>query len=275
MSRNSHLAAERLRSAAQEAKRSSGWFAAWILFRREIKRFTVILGQSVVSPVITTMLYFLVFGFSLGSRLDEMGGVSYMDFLTPGLMMMSLINNSFINSAFSFFLTKVHGSVVDLLASPLSNLQIMAAYTAASLARGLLTSVIIWAIAAAFGANTLYDPALTVCFMVVVSCAFSLFGLATAVVAKEFEHVNLVPNFVVVPFTFLGGVFYSIALLPETWQTVALFNPFLYMVNGIRYGMTGVGDVGIGSCFLVSGVFLAVSFAMALYLLRSGKNLRS
>ncbi|MDQ8184954.1 ABC transporter permease [Pelagicoccus sp. SDUM812002] len=275
MSSGSQLATERIRRTAEAAKGSSGWYAAWILFRREIKRFMVILGQSVVSPVITTMLYFLVFGFSLGSRLDEMGGVSYMDFLTPGLMMMSLINNSFINSAFSFFLTKVHGSVVDVLVSPLSNLQIMVAYTAASLVRGLMTSVIIWGIAAAFGANTLYDPLLTIVFMVVVSCAFSLFGLATAVVSKEFEHVNLVPNFVVVPFTFLGGVFYSISLLPEMWQTVALFNPFLYMVNGIRYGMTGVGDVGIVSCFLVSGVFFLLSAGLALTLLKSGKNLRN
>ncbi|MBD5778251.1 ABC transporter permease [Pelagicoccus sp. NFK12] len=275
MRANGVLASERMRRTAEEAKRASGWYGAWILFRREIKRFMVILGQSVVSPVITTMLYFLVFGFSLGSRLDEMGGVSYMDFLTPGLMMMSLINNSFINSSFSFFLTKVHGSVVDLLASPLSNLQIMVAYTAASLVRGMMTSVIIWGIAAAFGANTLFDPLLTVAFMVVVSCAFSLFGLATAVVSKEFEHVNLVPNFVVVPFTFLGGVFYSISLLPDVWQMVALFNPFLYMVNGIRYGMTGVGDVGIASCFAVSGVFLAISAVLAWCLLKSGKNLRS
>lgn len=269
------LAIERMHRTATEAKHSYGWYAAWILFRREIKRFMVILGQSVLSPVITTLLYFLVFGFSLGSRLDGMGGVSYMDFLTPGLIMMSLINNSFINSAFSFFLTKMHGSVVDVLVSPLSNLQIMAAYTGASLVRGLMTSGIIWAIAAGFGANTLFSPLLTLGFMMVVSCSFSLFGLATAVVSVEFEHVNFVPNFVVVPFTFLGGVFYSVTLLPELWQTVALFNPFLYMVNGIRYSMTGVSDVSIGSCFAVSGVFLAIAFAMAWSLLRSGKNLRN
>jgi len=235
----------------------------------------VILGQTVVSPVVTTMLYFLVFGFSLGSRLDEMSGVPYMDFLTPGLVMMSLINNSFINASFSFFLTKVHGSVVDVLVSPLSNVQIMAAYTAASLVRALLTSGIIWGIASVFGANTMHDPLLTIGFMVLVSSAFSLFGLAVAVVAREFEHVNLVPNFVVVPFTFLGGVFYSVSLLPGVWEQVALFNPFLYMVNGIRFGMTGVGDVGIVSCFLVSGIFLILSLGAAWYLLRSGKNLRS
>lgn len=269
------LAVERIRKTAEAAKGSSGWFAAWILFRREIRRFTVILGQSVISPVITTMLYFLVFGFSLGSRLDQMGGVSYMDFLTPGLIMMSLINNSYINSAFSFFLTKMHGSVVDILASPLSNLQIMAAYTGASLARALLTSFIIWGIAVLFGADTLHDPAITLLFMVLVSCTFSLFGLATAVVAREFEHVNFVPNFVVIPFTFLGGVFYSVELLPGIWEQVARVNPFLYMVNGIRFGMTGVGDVAIGHCFLVSSSLFIVSLALTWRLLKSGKNLRS
>ncbi len=275
MSSRRDLALERIRRTAEEARGSSGWYNAWILFRREIKRFMVILGQTVMSPVITTMLYFLVFGFSLGSRLDQMGGVSYMDFLTPGLIMMSLISNSYINSAFSFFLTKVHGSVVDILVSPLSNIQIMAAYTAASLVRGLLTSFIIWGIAAAFGAGTVFDPVLTIAFMVVVSCSFSLFGLATAVVAKEFEHVNFVPNFVVVPFTFLGGVFYSVELLPGAWSTVARCNPFLYMVNGIRYGMTGVSDVSIGACFAVSGVSLLMAAGLAWGLLKSGKNLRS
>ena len=265
----------RIESVAAEARRSSGWFNCWMLFRREIKRFMVILTQSVLSPVITTLLYFLVFGFSLGSRLREMGGIPYMDFLTPGLIMMSLINNSFINSSFSFFLTKVHGSVVDILASPLTNLQIMVAYTAASLVRALLTAGIIWAIAAAFGAGTLFNPLVALAFMVIVSSAFSLFGLATAVVSKEFEHVNFIPNFVVVPFTFLGGVFYSITMLPEPWDHVALYNPFLYMVNGIRYGMTGVSDVSVLGSFLISGVFLLVSTGGAWWLLQTGKNLRS
>lgn len=275
MSARRELALERIRRTAEEAKGSSGWYNAWILFCREIKRFMVILGQSVLSPVITTMLYFLVFGYSFGSRLDGMGGISYMDFLTPGLIMMSLISNSYVNSAFSFYLTKVHGSVVDILASPLSNFQIMCAYTAASLVRGLMTSFLIWGIAAAFGAGTLFNPVLSIVFMVLVSCSFSLFGLATAVIGKEFEHVNFVPSFVVVPFTFLGGVFYSIDLLPDFWESVARLNPFLYMVNGIRYGMTGVSDVSIISCFVVSGVSFVVSIAFAWALLKSGKNLRS
>lgn len=274
MSPNREAALRRMEEVAEAAQQSSGWYNAWILFRREIKRFMVILTQSVLSPVVTTMLYFLVFGFSLGERLDGMGGIAYMDFLTPGLIMMALINNSFINSAFSFFLTKVHGSVVDILVSPLSSVQIMVAYMGASLARGLLTSGIIWAIAALFGASTLDDPVTTLVFMVVVSCSFSLFGLATAVVSREFEHVNFVPIFVVVPFTFLGGVFYSIAALPEPWGLVARFNPFLYMVNGIRYGMTGVSDVSLGSCLTVSGAFLGIAFGAAFGLLQSGKNLR-
>lgn len=274
MTARREAARRRMREVAEAAAASSGWYNAWILFRREIKRFMVILGQSVLSPVVTTLLYFLVFGFSLGRQLDGMGGIAYMDFLTPGLVMMALISNSFVNSAFSFFLTKVHGSVVDILASPLSNLQIMAAYTGASLARGLLTAAIIWSIAALFGASTFSNPLLAVGFMVMVSASFSLFGLATAVVSKEFEHVNFVPNFVVVPFTFLGGVFYSISTLPEAWQSVARLNPFLYLVNGIRYGMTGVSDVSIEACFAVGGSFLLLSFGFAYSLLRSGKNLR-
>ncbi len=259
---------------AEAARRTSGWYSAWILFRREIKRFMVIVGQSIVSPVLTTMLYFLVFGFSLGRQLNEVAGIPYMDFLTPGLVMMTLINNSFINAAFSFFLTKMHGSVVDILVSPLSNLQILTAYAAASLVRALLTSGIVWGIASAFGAATLAHPLATLAFMVMVSVGFSLFGLATAVVSKEFEHVNFVPNFVVIPCTFLGGVFYSVASLPEPWETVARWNPFLYMVNGIRYGMTGVSDVSLWSAFAVSGGFLALTVALAWGLLASGKNLR-
>ena len=267
-------ALQRVEEVAAAAKKSTGWYNAWILFRREIKRFMVIVGQSIVSPVITTMLYFLVFGFSLGSQLKQMAGIPYMDFLTPGLVMMALINNSFINSSFSFFLTKVHGSVVDILVSPLSNLQIMTAYTAASLVRALITSGIIWGIAAAFGAGTTAHPLVALAFMVVVSSAFSLFGLATAVVSREFEHVNFVPSFVVVPCTFLGGVFYSVTNLPDPWSTVARFNPFLYMVNGIRYGMAGVSDVPLWGSTLVSLGFLFVSGLAAWWLLTIGKNLR-
>ena len=267
-------ALEKVAQVAAAAKGSTGWYNAWILFRREIKRFMVIVGQSIISPVLTTMLYFLVFGFSLGQQLKEMGGIPYMDFLTPGLVMMSLITNSFINSSFSFFLTKVHGSVVDILVSPLSNVQIMAAYTAASLVRALMTSGIIWGIAAAFGASTTAQPLIALAFMVVVSSAFSLFGLATAVVSKEFEHVNFIPSFVVIPCTFLGGVFYSVSTLPEPWSAVARLNPFLYMVNGIRYGMTGVTDVTLASAAAVSLGFWGVSFAAAWWLLASGKNLR-
>jgi len=274
MGKASDLAWSRIQETAAAAERSSGWYNAWVLFCREIRRFLVIVGQTVVSPVVMTLLYFLVFGFSLGSRLREMGGVPYMDFLTPGLIMMSLMTNAFMNSSFSFFITKVHGSVVDILVSPLSNAHMMAAYTAASLVRGLLTSSIVWGIAALFGTNTLHSPFVTLFFLLAVGAAFSLFGLAVAVLAKEFEHVNFFPSFVVVPFTFLGGVFYSISLLPPAWQQVALCNPFLYMVNGIRYGMTGVSDVSLAASVWLSLGTLLVSLAFAYLALKSGKNLR-
>lgn len=274
MSPAERAARERIGALTERARAASGAFSAWMLFRREIKRFLTIVGQSVFSPVLTTMLYFLVFGYSLGSRLREVDGIPYMDFLTPGLVMMAVITNSFMNAAFSFFINKIHGAIVDLLAAPISSLQLMAAYVGASLMRALLTGGIIWAIAAAFGAGTLYNPAITLAFMVLTSAAFSLFGLASAVVSEEFEHVNFVPSFLVMPFVFLGGVFYSIEMLPEPWGKVALFNPFLYLVNGLRYGMAGVSDVPVTWSFAVGLASFAVFLATAWLLLASGRKLR-
>jgi len=274
MSPAERAARERIGALEARARASSGTYSAWMLFRREIKRFMTIVGQSVFSPVLTTMLYFLVFGYSLGSRLREVEGIPYMDFLTPGLVMMAVITNSFMNAAFSFYLNKIHGAIVDLLAAPISSLQLMAAYAGASLVRALLTGGIIWGIAAAFGAGVFHAPWTTLAFMVLTSAAFSLFGLACAVVSEEFEHVNFVPSFLVMPFVFLGGVFYSISMLPEPWGKVALFNPFLYLVNGLRYGMTGVSDVSVGASYAVALASLAVFFAAAWLLLASGRKLR-
>lgn len=269
------VAEQRVARLVQEARRSSGWYNAWILLRREIMRFVGIIGQAVLSPVISTMLYFLVFGVSLGARLDTVSGIPYMDFLTPGLVVMALISNSFINASFSFYLSKIHGTIVDLLVAPMTNLQIICAYSVASVVRGVLTGGIIWAIAGAFGASVGKDPWMTLGFMALVSCVFSLLGLAVAVVSKEFEHVNFVPAFVMGPLTFLGGVFYSVGMLPGVWGKVALWNPFLYMVNGIRLGMTGVSDVSLESSIAVSVGGLLLAFALAALALRWGKNLRS
>lgn len=271
---NTEAAHKLIENALETATRQDAWYGTWMLFRREIKRFIAIIGQSIISPVLSTLLFFLVFGFSLGQRIDTVMGIPYVDFIAPGLVTMALINNAFFNSSFSFFLSKIHGSIVDLLASPIGPIQILLAYCAAAILRGLMTGGIIWIISQLLGAHTLSNPLVTIAFMIGSSFVFGLFGLTTAILATEFEHINFIPSFVMMPLTFLGGVFYSISMLPSFWGKVSHFNPILYIVNGIRYGMTGVSDVPPwqGALFLtITGIGLLI---YTVFLLQSGKKVR-
>lgn len=257
------------------AVREGGLWGTWSLFRKEMHRFLSIAGQTVVSPVITTMLWYLVFGYSLGDRLQELRGIPYTDFLVPGLVMMSITANAYLNSAFSFFIGKVHGTVVDLLVSPLRPWQVTLAYTGASVIRAMAVGCIIWAVAAFMGAGTLYNVGWTLLFMILTSLGFALFGLVSGILAKSFDHINFVPSFLLQPLTFLGGVFYSVTLLPAPWDRVSLFNPIVYMVNGLRYGMTGVSDVPVlpGLAIVVASVL--AGYVLAIWLLASGRGLRT
>ncbi|MBA2663656.1 MAG: ABC transporter permease [Bradymonadaceae bacterium] len=268
-------AAARVRIAElSERAQRSNYRGSWALFYKEILRFWRIAGQTVVSPVLTTMLYFLVFGFSLGARLQEIDGVPYIDFLVPGLVMLALISNAYMNSAFSLFITKIQGTIVDILVTPLSPLQILLGYVGAAIARAMLIGTIIWVVAMLMGASAWHNPLIIFVFMLLTALAFALLGLIVAILGRDFDHINLLPSFVIMPLTFLGGVFYSIAMLPSPWDRVSLFNPVLYMVNGLRYGMTGTSDVPIEQG-LVLLVLLNVVFGVgAVWLLRSGKNLR-
>lgn len=267
-------ARRRVAEARERAVGESGWRGSLMLLRRETKRFMGMAAQSLLSPVLTTMLYFVVFGFTLGTRLDEVAGVPYMDFLVPGLIMLNLINSAYMNSAFSLFLAKVHGSVVDILVTPLTPLQIMVGYLGASVLRALLTGGIIWVVAAAMGAGTGYNIGYTLLFMVLTSVAFGLLGLLVAILAEDFDQVNFLPSFLLMPLTFLGGVFYSIQMLPGVWASVSKFNPILYMVNGLRYGMTGVSDVPVFLGIAIVGG-LVIAFALAVGMLfKSGVKLR-
>lgn len=261
-------------AAKVEKSAAAGWYGTWMLFLKELDRFWSVAGQTVISPVVTTLLYFLVFGYSLGDRLREIQGVPYVDFLVPGLIMLALINNSFINSAFSFFITKIHGIIVDILVTPLDHVQLTIGYTSASILRGMLVGGIIWAIAAVMGAGTVHSPLITVGFMFATALAFSSLGLVIAILSEDFDHINLLPNFLITPLTFLGGVFYSIEMLPEPWGFVSRFNPILYVVNGIRYGMTGYSDVALWQGVAVVGGMSVLFTAGALWLLASGKKVR-
>ena len=271
---NKEAATQLINAALEQAKNQQAWYGTWMLFRREIKRFLSIAGQSIISPVLSTLLFFLVFGFSLGQRIDTVLGIPYVDFIAPGLVTMAMINNAFFNSAFSFFLGKIHGSIVDLLASPIGPIQILLAYCSAAILRGILTGGIIWGISQLLGAHTLNNPLVTIAFMIGASFVFGLFGLTTAILATDFEHINFIPSFVMMPLTFLGGVFYSTSMLPSIWGKVSHFNPILYIVNGVRYGMTGVSDVNPlhGALFLsITGISLLI---FTVYLLQSGKKVR-
>ncbi len=252
----------------------SGWYGAWMLVRKEIARFWNIAGQTVISPVVTTMLYFMVFDISLGGPGREVLGVPYVDFLVPGLIMLSLINNAFLNSSFSFFITKIHGTLVDILVTPLTPAQLTVGYTAASIVRGTMIGFIIWVVAALMGAGTISSPVIAVGFMVATALAFASLGLAVAILAEDFDHINLLPNFLITPLIFLGGVFYSIQTLPEPWETVSRFNPVLYLVNGIRYGMTGVSDVPMWQAYSVAGSMIVVFTAAAIIMLNYGTKIR-
>ncbi|MCH8474004.1 MAG: ABC transporter permease [Opitutales bacterium] len=267
-------ARRKIAGARKNALRNHGWRGTYALLVREIQRFMKIAGQSIVSPVLTTLLYFVVFGFSLGSRLQEIEGIPYIDFLVPGLMMLNLINNAFLNSSFSLFIAKIHGAIVDVLVTPLTPLQIIMAYVGASVVRAVVTGLIIWLVASLMGAGTVAYPLFTIVFMLLTAIGFALFGIIVAIYSETFDQINLLPSFFLMPLTFLGGVFYSISMLPPFWQAVSLANPILYMINGLRYGMTGVSDVSpwIGLGILTALVLLCGLHAW--HLLHTGKKLR-
>lgn len=268
-------AEEHFAEVLRRARAENGLFGTWSLFRKEMHRFLSIAGQTIISPVITTMLWYLVFGYSLGDRLDELRGIPYTDFLVPGLVMMAIISNAFLNSAFSFFIGKVHGTVVDLMVTPLKPWQLTLAYTGASVVRAMAVGLVIWAVAALMGAGTLYNVAWTLLFMLLTSAGFAIFGLIAGILAKDFDHINFVPSFLLLPLTFLGGVFYSVRLLPSPWEEISLLNPIVYMVNGLRFGMTGVSDVPVVPGLGIVVLSILVGLILVLYLLRTGKGLKA
>lgn len=264
----------KLAEVRERSSKNHGFYGTYGLFRREIARFLSMFWGSMLSPVLTTVLWFLVFGYSLGDRLKEIEGIPYVDFLVPGLIIMSVVMNSFMNAGFSFLINKVHGSITDLLASPLSPLQITLAYIAAAAMRGLFIGLMIWLVAGLMGASTLANPPLTLLMIILASASFGALGLSVGILAKDFEQVNLVPNFVILPLTFLGGVFYSIKMLPEPWDTVALFNPLLYLLSELRYSMTGYADVPAGAGFAGGVLFLLSGATLSYLLLKTGYRVR-
>ena len=249
--------------------------ALYTIARREMVRILRIWAQTLVPPAITMTLYFLIFGSLIGSRIGNMGGFNYMDFIVPGLVMMSIIQNSYGNISSSFFGAKFGRHVEELLVSPMPNWVILGGYVAGAVLRGLMVGVIVLGIAMLFTHVRMPHPWIMLSTVLLGATIFSLAGFINAVYARKFDDVTIVPTFILTPLTYLGGVFYSIKLLPEWAQALTHANPIFYMVNAFRYGLLGMSDVPVGVAYALMIGFVVVLTAFGLYLLKRGIGLRS
>ncbi|WP_028023050.1 ABC transporter permease [Enterovibrio calviensis] len=253
--------------------------AYWVAFKslliKEITRYSRIWVQTLVPPAITMTLYFVIFGNLIGSRIGEMGGFSYMAYIVPGLIMMSVITNSYSNVASSFFSTKMQRNIEELMVAPVPNYIIIAGYVGGGVSRGLAVGLIVSVVSMFFVDLHIAHLGVIVATVLLTSIVFSLGGLINAVYAKTFDDISIIPTFILTPLTYLGGVFYSLSLLPEFWQGVSKLNPIVYMVNAFRYGFLGVSDVSIVTSFSVLIVFIVALYSIAWYLISRGIGLRT
>jgi ABC-2 type transport system permease protein len=251
------------------------YIAFQTIIRREVGRFMRIWQQTLLPPVITQTLYFVIFGKFIGSQLGDIEGVSYMAFIVPGLVMMAVINSAYANVVSSFFSAKFQRSIEELLISPTRNSVIIAGFIFGGALRGILVGIIVFCVSAFFTKPVIYHPGIIALFIVLTSLVFSAGGLLNAIFAKKFDDIAIFPTFVLTPLTYLGGVFYSIHHLPEVWQTASHFNPILYMVNGFRYGFYGFTDVSVTISAVILIVLTVVLIGINLYLLNKGIGLKS
>ena len=241
---------------------------------KEVKRFWSVLGQTVTAPVITALLYLLVFGQVMAGRVEVYPGVSYTQFLIPGLIIMSVIQNAFANSSSSLIQSKLLGNLVFVLMAPLSAWELFVAYIAASLVRAALVGVTLYLATWPFVQLPLAQPLVLVVMLLFAGGSMTVLGLIAGIVASKFDHLATFQNFLILPASFLSGVFYSIHSLPEFWRGVSRFNPFFYMIDGFRHGFLGVSDVAVWQCFAWTGGFFIVLSSICLWMLTTGYKLR-
>ena len=244
------------------------------IIRKEMGRVLRIWVQTIVPPAITMTLYFIIFGNLIGRRIGTMDGFDYMQYIAPGLIMMSVITSSYGNVVSSFFGAKFAGHVEEMLVSPMSNATIIIGHVAGGVLRGMLIGILVTIIALFFTRLEIAHPFITISVVLLSSVVFSLAGFINAVFAKKFDDISIVPTFVLTPLTYLGGVFYSISMLPEFWQNVSKANPVLYMVNAFRYGILGTSDIGIGYAYTILLVFVTLLFSACVLLMRKGVGIR-
>ena len=242
---------------------------------KEIRRFTRIWPQTLLPPAITTSLYFLIFGTLIGQRIGEIKGASYMSYIVPGVILMSVISHSYANVVSSFYSTKFQKHIEELLVAPVPNWVILAGYVCGGVARGLLVGVVVTSISLLFTELPVNNIWIALAVVVLTATLFALAGFINAVFADSFDAISIIPNFVLTPLSYLGGVFYSVSMLPEIWQTISLGNPILYMINAFRYGLIGITDVDIQLAFAITGGFIVLLFFFSLYLLHKGVGIKT
>jgi ABC-2 type transport system permease protein len=247
----------------------------WALYRLEMERALRTLMQSVLAPVITTSLYFVVFGAAIGGRMNQVHGVPYGAFIVPGLVMLSLFTGSLTNASFGIYFQKFTGTIYEILSAPVSSLEIVLAYVAAATTKSIALGLIILATAALYIPIEIQHPAWMICFLVLTSATFSLFGFIIGVWANNFEQLNFIPMLVVTPLSFLGGAFYSIDMLPPAWRTVTLFNPAVYLISGFRWSFYGSGDVSVATSLVTTLGFFAAGLAVVVWIFRTGYRLKT
>ena len=250
-------------------------YGVWAIYRFEIARSLRTLVQSLVTPVLTTSLYFVVFGAAIGSRLSAPGGVSYGAFIVPGLIMLALFTESLSNASFGIYFPKFTGTIYELLSAPVSYVEIVIAYVGAASTKSVVLGLIILATATLFVPLQVAHPFAMIAFLLLTAIAFSMFGFILGIWAKGFEQLTIVPALLVTPLTFLGGAFYSIDMLPQPWRTVSLFNPVLYLISGFRWSFFDKGDVSVSVSLAAIGVFLLICLGIITWIFKTGWRLKS
>ena len=247
----------------------------WAIYRFEMARTLRTLLQSLVTPVISTSLYFVVFGAAIGSRMTDVDGVPYGAFIVPGLIMLSLFTESISNASFGIYFPKFIGTIYELLSAPVSALEIVIAYVGAAATKSIALGLIILATASVFVPIQILHPVWMLAFLVLTATTFSLFGFIIGIWAKSFEQLQFVPMLIIAPLAFLGGAFYSIDMLPPAWRTVTLFNPMVYLISGFRWSFYETADVGVGISLAMTLAFLAICLALVGWIFRTGYRLKS
>ena len=251
------------------------FYGVWAIYRFEMARALRTVWQSLVTPVITTSLYFIVFGAAIGSRMTEIDGVAYGAFIVPGLIMLSLFTQSIFNASFGIFFPKFTGTIYELLSAPISPFETVLGYVGAAATKSIVLGLVILATAALFVPLQILHPFWMVAFLVLIAVTFCLFGFIIGIWGQNFEQIQFVPMLVVTPLTFLGGAFYSIDMLPEPWRTVTLFNPVVYLISGFRWSFYGVGDVSVGLSLAATLGFLFLCLFIVGWMFKTGYRLKT